>query len=296
MRNAELANPRRDYRFYLHRDHFVRYVDLASSTGLEIGAFDLPMVESNEGRCEFADFRTVDELKTLASTQDGHSVKYVANVQYDLRKGYDGIKKKYQWIVASHVIEHIPDVIGWLSIIHSKLDSGGVLFLVIPDKNYTYDFHRSETNLSNCVGPHRNRLMQPSFEQVFDHHYFTFNNIDPGVFWRGGPIPGPIKIFQQAYAIAERSLSEFVDAHCSVFTPVSFVSLINDMIDASLIKFKLEEVRSTQYNQLDFSTVLRAIDRTPEHSRFRLAAPRADAVAEHQILGSPSIGRCSARR
>jgi len=46
------------------------------------------------------------------------------------------------FVVASHVIEHVPDLVGWLSDIHAALRVGGVLALVIPDKRFTFDLHR----------------------------------------------------------------------------------------------------------------------------------------------------------
>jgi len=33
---------------HLHRSHFLEYVDLSNECGLEIGAFDLPLVEPSE--------------------------------------------------------------------------------------------------------------------------------------------------------------------------------------------------------------------------------------------------------
>lgn len=252
-------NPRRDYRFYLHRDHFLRFIDPARTTGLEIGAFDLPLVETDEGKCDFADFRTTEELKALARTLPGHSPERTLDVRYDLRQGYDAITWQYDWVAAAHVAEHIPDLIGWLNTVHGKLVANGLLFLVLPDKNYTYDFHRSVTRLSDCVDAHHARLTRPSFKHVFDHHFYTLPAIDPGIFWSGGQIPIPTNHFAEVYALSARTTTEYIDAHCSVFTPTSFAKLIGEMIAAGLIHFRLEEVRSTQYNQMDFSAVLRAI-------------------------------------
>lgn len=255
-----MSNPRRDYRFFLHRDHFLRFVDPSKTRGLEIGAYDLPLVQRGEGFCDFADFNTADELKEFARSMPGHSADFVEDVKYNLRNGYDDIKPGYDWIAALHVGEHVPDLFGWLQTLQSKLKPSGIIFLVLPDKRYTYDFHRSETRFSELVDAHQRKLATPSFRHVFDHHYYTFDMIDPGIFWSGGPVPLPNKGYAGALELAERSLSEYVDAHCSVFTPTSFVELINDATSVGLISLTLQEVRSTQYGQMDFSAVLRATD------------------------------------
>lgn len=250
-------NPRRNYRFFLHRDHFTKCVDLSSTRGLEIGAHDLAMVEPDEGKCDFADFRTTGELIDLAERQEGHNPEYVVPVKYDLRNGYQSIGDKYDWIVAAHVVEHIPDLIGWINTLSGLLKTGGLVFLVIPDRRFTFDYHRRVTTFSDVVETHRNRLTIPSFAQVFDHHYYTHDNIDPGMIWQGHPVPPPKRDYQGALGAAERALLGFEDAHCSVFTPESFTALMNDMMRSGLIKMHLQDMRATGLHQLDFSAVLK---------------------------------------
>lgn len=129
-----MPNKRRDYRFSLHHEYFLKFVDPVSTRGLEIGAFDIPFVEPGEGSCDFADFRSYEELLELAKRFDSIDPNYIVRPQFDLRAGYQQIQGLYDWICASHVIEHVPDVIGWLQILSSKLKPNGVLFLVIPEE------------------------------------------------------------------------------------------------------------------------------------------------------------------
>jgi len=240
----------------LHREHLASCVDIPNTQGLEIGAYDLPFVEPGEGSCEFADFRSVEELRELTRDLSGHSVEFTVPVKYDLRAGYDQIENRYDWIAAAHVIEHIPDLIDWLNALASKLKENGILFFVIPDKRYTYDFHRRNTNLSDLIEWNLHKLQRPSYGQVFDHHFYSMQPLDPGLIWTGVPIPPPNKNYMSASEAAKRALQGFEDAHCSVFTPESFEELIKELTQASLIPLQLADVRPTQQNQLDFSAVL----------------------------------------
>src|SRR6185436_9508930 len=45
----------------------------------------------------------------------------------------------YDWVVASHVVEHVPDLIGWLADLAELTADGAALVLVVPDRRYTFD-------------------------------------------------------------------------------------------------------------------------------------------------------------
>jgi hypothetical protein len=250
------SNPRRDSTFWCHRDHLAATVDIKKTVGLEIGAMDLPFVEPGEGSCDFADFRTTEELRELARRTVGHNPDFVVPVLHNLRAGYDAISKTYDWIAASHVVEHVADLIGWFDILHSKLHENGIVFLVVPDKRFTFDYHRRLTNLSDVVTAHQQQLRTPSFRQVFDHYFYTTDQIDPGQIWKGVR-PGPaLRNYAVAIGRAENALTTYEDAHCSVFTPESFNELINELTVSGLLEFRLETLRPTSLHQLDFTAVL----------------------------------------
>lgn len=253
------TNPRRTSSFWLNRNHLAQFVDLGATHGLEIGAMDLPLVEPGEGTCDFADYRTTEELRTLAAKTTGHNPDFVVPVAFDLRAGYAAVDRQYDWIGASHVVEHVPDLIGWIDTLHSKLKPGGVLFLVVPDKRFTFDYHRRVTNLSDAVSAHRQQLPRPSYAQVFDHYFYTTAQLPPHDIWKGAQPPPPLRDYSVANARAESALANFEDAHCSVFTPDSFADLINDLTASGLLKFRMDDMRPTQDYELDFSVVFRKV-------------------------------------
>jgi hypothetical protein len=253
------SNPRRNSTFWWHRDHLTATVDIKKTVGLEIGAMDLPFVEPGEGRCDFADLRSAEELREEARRILGHNPEFVVPVAYNLRNGYETITKTYDWIAAGHVIEHIPDLIGWLEVLHSKLNAGGVVFLVAPDKRFTFDYHRRLTNLSDVVTAHKQQLRTPSFRQVFDHYFYTTNQIDPGQIWKGVRPEPALRNYAVAIGRAENALKTYEDAHCFVFTPESFNELMNELTVSELVKFRLESLRPTPLYQLDFTAVLRRV-------------------------------------
>lgn len=59
------------------------------------------------------------------------------------------------FIVASHVLEHLPDPLLALRVWYEALAPGGTLLLKVPDKRYTFDAPRSRTTLDHLIEEHR---------------------------------------------------------------------------------------------------------------------------------------------
>jgi SAM-dependent methyltransferase len=55
------------------------------------------------------------------------------------------------FVVASHIIEHVPNPIGLLEAIHRVLRPGAVLILLVPDRRRTFDRGRPPTTLDHVV-------------------------------------------------------------------------------------------------------------------------------------------------
>jgi SAM-dependent methyltransferase len=60
------------------------------------------------------------------------------------------------FLIASHVLEHLPFPLMALQSWYEALAPGGVLLLKVPDKRYTFDVHRSRTPLAHLVDEHQN--------------------------------------------------------------------------------------------------------------------------------------------
>ena len=60
------------------------------------------------------------------------------------------------FLIASHVLEHLPFPLIALRSWYEALAPGGVLLLKVPDKRYTFDVHRSRTPLAHLVDEHHN--------------------------------------------------------------------------------------------------------------------------------------------
>ena len=168
----------------------------------------------------------------------------------------------FDYAIASHVIEHVPDLIEWLGDIRAILRDRGVLSLAIPDHRRCFDALRSPTVTAEVIQAHVSRATVPSPRQVFDHYSCA-------VAWRGAiaweqdvafgeltSIHTEVEALERATAVA--TTGEYVDVHCWVFTPSSFAHLFAALQRMQLVPFSLEHCSDTVGGE--FFATLRAVD------------------------------------
>ncbi|MBN1271330.1 MAG: class I SAM-dependent methyltransferase [Candidatus Aminicenantes bacterium] len=96
----------------------------------------------------------------------------------DLRNIPDGT---YDFVMASHVIEHIANPIKALKEWMRVLRKGGYLFLIVPQKDGMFDRRRETTSLSHLIEDYETDKGEDDLthlEDVLNHHDFS---LDPGV-------------------------------------------------------------------------------------------------------------------
>ena len=62
-----------------------------------------------------------------------------------------GLEVYFDYLVASHVVKHVPDMIGWFGEIPAVLKAGDVLSLVVPDKRFMFDCQRDVSGASEFI-------------------------------------------------------------------------------------------------------------------------------------------------
>ncbi len=92
----------------------------------------------------------------IAKYQDhGVNINNIEEVDFVWQKesyaDLTGKTKFYDWIIASHVIEHTPCLISFLNNCDAILKDDGVISLAIPDKRYCFDHFRPITGISKII-------------------------------------------------------------------------------------------------------------------------------------------------
>jgi hypothetical protein len=293
----------------------LRSIDVANSKGLELGPLANPVVTRDMGDISYLDHVDEEGLRARYHTHDGFDVDAIVPIDYVSRTGSvrdavgDGVV--FDYVIASHVIEHVPDLVAWLGDIHDVLRVGGVLSLAVPDHRRCFDALRSPTVTAEVIHAHLTGATAPSPRQVFDHY-------SSAVAWKGmvswgeePPFAELVPVHSQAEAL-ERATTvaasgEYQDVHCWVFTPASFTRLLSALRDLQLLPFSVEHCSESIGGE--FFVTLRAADAASatvpsvgdglpatasEHAAVRSELRAADAErreARHELqqtLGSKS--------
>lgn len=119
------------------------------------------------------------------------------------------------FVVCSHVLEHLADPIGMLDQIHRVLRPGGVLALVLPDRRASFDHARSGTTVAHLIAEHGAHV-------VDDAHIFDFLE-HAAPFWADTPL-APLHKFPATPDHVRWHRARSVHAHC--WTEPEFAPLI----------------------------------------------------------------------
>lgn len=79
----------------------------------------------------------------------------------------------YDFILSSHSLEHIANPLKAMQEWVRVLKNGGALFLVVPDKNFTFDRHRPVTSFSHLLADFENNVAENDLthlEEILQYH------------------------------------------------------------------------------------------------------------------------------
>jgi SAM-dependent methyltransferase len=262
-------------------------LDQQSNLGLEIGALCRPFLLRDEGPVIYADHADTQTLRD--KYKDDPNVDVDAIVEVDAVWGANTLlqalgDRHVDYVVASHVIEHVPDLIAWLSELRSVLNPGGEVRLIVPDKRFTFDYFREETQIAAAL--HSNlihaRVPQP---QILIDYCLNVAKVDCASAWKA-----PLDRFaverhhdlQTALGVAQDCLQNgaYHDVHCWVFSPRSFARLFREMAEFGLIDLACGNFFDTERNDMEFFVSLQPSDdksRTVDSWRWMEAQARDDA-------------------
>lgn len=141
----------------IREDKLLRHV-VRNGKGMEIGPSHRPTAPKKAGYdVDIIDHLTREELVNKYR-HHGVDIDAIEEVDYVWRgekyAWLTGKTKHYDWIIASHVIEHTPDLIGFLKECDSILKDDGVVSLAIPDKRFCFDHFRPITGVSKVIDHH----------------------------------------------------------------------------------------------------------------------------------------------
>ena len=121
-----------------------------SGNGIEIGPRNIPLKVPDTAKVRYVDIKSLEEqikenpklgklnLVDIDIIDDGEILSSIASSSLD-------------FVIANHMIEHCHNPIGTIENWLRVLKVGGILFMAVPDKRYTFDRNRSLTSLEHLI-------------------------------------------------------------------------------------------------------------------------------------------------
>ncbi len=274
--------------------------------GLEIGPSHQPIAPKSKG----FNVEIIDHLdrEGLIAKYDGHGVATEQIEEVDHIWGGEsyldltGGDSAYDWIIASHVIEHVPDFIGFLKSCQEVLKPGGVISLALPDHRYCFDAMREATSLAQLLDSHLDGRAKPSAGTIAEFMLFTAKR-DGALSWAPTNAPAEweyIHTLEQSRDFFEiaRNIedSEYRDAHVWCFTPATLHVALDSFAFLELVDLEVVEVSVggaeiyavLRRREAGTGTPAASIDRSALHEAR--VAERAEPGAELALNGTALNG------
>ena len=261
-------------------------IPLPKATGLEIGAASHPLLFPAEFEIRYVDFER-SEATQLPCGADIDIVWPGAGALADAiardvgRPDAGEQVGSYDFAVASQVAQYVPNLLGWFAGIFAVLRVGGVLNLSLPDRRFTFDIGRKPSTLGEAVEAFLLDYAKPSLRQVFDHTYGAMA-LEPARLWSEPLRVEDLPRFcgEHALELAHANVTRVRDSgayvlcHCWVFTPLSFLDLIEGATRLGLFPFVMNQFSATEPGSFEFFASFRRDGETdpPRLRTIQLAA------------------------
>jgi SAM-dependent methyltransferase len=247
----ELVVQRREFLYRNLRHEF--------SSTLEIGALNSPTIRPGECQTQFLDWFHTDELRARHLDNPRVDVSDLVPVDHVIksRDFADHIEDPVDLLIANHVVEHVPDPIYWFEQAGRCVKPDGRLFLCVPDRQYTFDYFRRESDAVEMIGAYQEKRERPTAADIARHLYYL-TDITHTEIWETGP---PLRFkprmdFAEALSRA-RSLAEvYTDVHVWVFTSVTFRQTIHALRESGHLEWEIEAFEDVKPGQNEMRILL----------------------------------------
>jgi len=240
-------------------------LDIETMEGVEIGALCWPIVRKDEGLITYVDHVDTATLRK----KYGSKPLVLPELMVDVDVALDGKTlaeafvpaRQFDYVLASHIVQHVPDLIEWLGELVPILKENGTVRLVVPDKRFTFDYRRRNTQLGDVMAAFVVAAKVPQPQQILDF-LTNFRELTASDGWASRHSAENSRLSPQN---SEKWLSKAIEAttgihhdvHCWAFTPESFAILFYEMALARLHSFECHFFYDTLPDQYEFIVALK---------------------------------------
>ncbi len=208
--------------------------------GIEVGALHSPLWVPPDATVRYVDRLSVPDLRRHYPELGRLPLVKVDIV--DNGETLDSIEESSQdFLIANHFLEHTEDPIGTLKRHIGVLKAGGVLYLAVPDKRWTFDVKRPETTLAHLIEDHTRGA-----SASYDSHVREYAELVDGL--TGEDLDARVKFIKDTrYSI-----------HFHVWTDQSFRKLLEYLRDEARLGFEIVDFQTNPAREENIAIIRKA--------------------------------------
>jgi hypothetical protein len=239
-------------------DHSIKrrkYYDYFKGRGIDVGPFNLPFINNYNSKSieklEYVDFHTPEELKLLfPEIPNFNPIKadYIHDVSTN---AFNFNSEKYNFIILSHVLEHLMNPFWIIEMAFDKLEKEGVLYLGVPDCRFSDDKGRPLTEFKELLNLYTKKISSISEEKVLD---YLKSPIISQVPWIKNILENGLRFTkEQLKLVVDRSF------HVHVWDSYTFMKQVLDFLYLKDLKFEIIDFDLYEYNGYENIIVLKKL-------------------------------------
>lgn len=246
------------------------YIKDKNARILELGPLNRSLLDRKKYKNYFfADIHSTEEVKDLYSgsnylkrTGIVVDLEDIIPIDYVVKDTYKETFKdleKFDYVIASHVLEHMPNLLNFFFDVQNILTEDGELIIIYPDKRFCFDHFRSESKFADIydiwktseVGNPRQTL--DFFTNVLhENNAVKFWDMDEEIPMYNGE---DVKNNLQRYPMWKKGMLE-KDVHYWPFSDYGFLKFLRDCMMYSIFDFSITKFVPTQKDTQEFLVIM----------------------------------------
>ena len=231
--------------------NLLKFADKQKSI-IEIGPSFAPIAPRSEGWSTW----TVDHLsrEDLIDKYRGHSID-VDRIEAVDSIWSDGLLEQaiprerhgtFDLLIASHVLEHMPDPLAFLKSAETLLANDGVITLAVPDKRYCFDYFKPASMTGDFIAANAEEVTRHGGRTVFNHLAYSVWT-GQHVMWGQEPVSklefvNQLEEASNLAATVRQDPSLYVDCHAWHFTPANFALIMLELNHLKLTEWAIASI------------------------------------------------------
>lgn len=256
--------------------------------GLELGPSYNPLLPKSAGfNVKTVDYTDEKGLRDKYSSSPHADISKIEPVDFVVGENglanSIGLFSHFDYVVASHVIEHTPNMLQFLIDCQRLLKPGGVLLLAVPDKRHCFDVFQPLTSTGMVIQAYLDARTRPTVGAIWDDR--AYNALREGTIGWLPTSSGELQFFLDlpdalANFASDKKSEGYIDVHVWRFVPSSFRLIVRDLYEIGEINMREKDFHDSIGNE--FYITLSSDGRGSNLSRLELA--KQTLIEQAQII------------